>query len=48
MSSVEVEELSALGEWISSFPQIEQFASDEENSSLFDEKECGLSSDLRR
>jgi hypothetical protein len=37
MSNVEIEELSALGEWLSSFPQLEQFASDKENgSSLFD------------
>lgn len=36
MSRAEIKELSALGEWLSSFPQLEQFAFDKENSSIFD------------
>ena len=34
MSNREVEELSALGEWLSSFPQLEEIAFDKENTSL--------------
>jgi hypothetical protein len=50
MSNVEIEELSALGEWLSSFPQLEQFASDKENSSsLFDtDEDYGSNLDLKR
>ena len=33
MSKEEQEELSALVEWLSSFPQLENFAFDKENSS---------------
>lgn len=50
MSAVEVEELTALGEWLTSFPQLEQFTSNKENnSSLFDNEEDYISnSDIKR
>ena len=38
MSDVELIELGALGEWLSSFPQLEDFVSDKENNlSLLDD-----------
>ena len=39
MSRAEIKELSALGEWLSSFPQLVKFASNKENSSLFENNE---------
>ncbi len=48
MSRAESKELSALGEWLSSFPQLEQFASNKENSSLFDNNEdCNSNPELK-
>ena len=32
MSDVELAELGALGEWLSSFPQLEEYVSDKENN----------------
>ena len=48
MSKVELKELSALGEWLSSFPQLEQFVSDKENSSLLNDEDCESNTDLKR
>jgi len=49
MSDVEIEELSALGEWLSSFPQVEKFTSDKENvSSVFENGDVFSNSDLKR
>jgi hypothetical protein len=50
MSNVEIEELSALGEWLSSFPQLEEFTSDKENGSCFIDnvKDYNSNSKLKR
>ena len=49
MSKAELKELSALGEWLSSFPQLEPFVSDKENSSLFEnDEDFGSNPDLKR
>ena len=49
MSRVEIKELSALGEWLSSFPQLEKFASNKENKSLFDnDEDCDSNQEFKR
>ena len=49
MSNEEIGELSALGEWLSSFPQLEEVASDKENrSSLIDNEGDYLSNPVMK